>query len=66
MVSDAIAASPRARQELADTAQRARLGGPFYVVGWAVVCLASTEARAQAALATAPSESHLYRRDPHA
>lgn len=39
---------PRARtrreQELLDTSQRARLGGPFYVIGWLVTCLASPAA----------------------
>ena len=35
------AASPRLNQELADTARRSRLGGPFYVLGWFCVCLAA-------------------------
>jgi diguanylate cyclase (GGDEF)-like protein len=42
-------AAPRLLQELADTVQRARLGGPFYVVGWAVVWLASPTAQAHSA-----------------
>lgn len=32
----AVAATPRALQELAETVQRSRLGGPFYVMAWAV------------------------------
>jgi diguanylate cyclase (GGDEF)-like protein len=38
------AATPCLNQELADTAQRSRLGGPFYVIGWTVSCLASPAA----------------------
>jgi diguanylate cyclase (GGDEF)-like protein len=35
------AASPRALQELAETVQRSRLGGPFYVVAWIMIGLAA-------------------------
>lgn len=36
-----IAAAPRELQELTETVQRSRLGGPFYVVLWALAGLAS-------------------------
>jgi diguanylate cyclase (GGDEF)-like protein len=39
--SPAANATPRLNQELADTVRRSRLGGPFYVVAWIAVCLAS-------------------------
>ena len=35
------AASPRALQELAETVQRSRLGGPFYVLAWILAGLAA-------------------------
>lgn len=41
------AASPRLLQELSDTQQRARLGGPFYVLGWLVAWLASPALQAR-------------------
>jgi len=34
-------AAPRALQELAETVQRSRLGGPFYVMAWAVAGFAA-------------------------
>lgn len=37
----ADAATPRLLQELSDSLVRSRLGGPFYVLGWLVVWLAS-------------------------
>jgi len=39
--SAAAAATPRALQELAETVQRSRLGGPFYVVAWIMIGLAA-------------------------
>jgi diguanylate cyclase len=40
-VPTAIAASARALQELAETVQRSRLGGPFYVLAWMLSGLAA-------------------------
>lgn len=37
----AAAASPRALQELAETVQRSRLGGPFYVLAWLMIGLSA-------------------------
>src|SRR5687768_9895833 len=37
----AAAATPRALQELAETVQRSRLGGPFYVIAWIMIGLAA-------------------------
>ena len=37
----AAAASPRALQELVETVQRSRLGGPFYVIAWIMVGLSA-------------------------
>jgi diguanylate cyclase len=37
----AAAASARALQELAETVQRSRLGGPFYVVAWVMIGFAA-------------------------
>ena len=37
----AAAASPRALQELAETVQRSRLGGPFYVIAWIMIGFAA-------------------------
>jgi diguanylate cyclase len=47
------AAPPRLLQELADSLQRSRLGGPFYVLGWLVTWLASPAVQARPAWAAA-------------
>ena len=39
--STAVPASPRARQEMIETLQRLRLGGPFYVIAWLFAGLAA-------------------------
>jgi len=46
-------ASPRLLQELGDSLQRSRLGGPFYVLGWLVAWLASPALQARPAAAAA-------------